>query len=72
MTKIQLTADTFQKHATTIVCKVDTGAEVNVISEADYKQMFPNPLTRRLGLAQLLTYNFFRTWNPLPAQTNGQ
>ena len=55
MTKIQLTADPFHKHITTIVCKVDTGAEVNVISEADYKQIFPNPVTRRLGPAQLLT-----------------
>ena len=55
MTKIQLTADPFHKHVTTIVCKVDTGAEVNVISEADYKQIFPNPVTRRLGPAQLLT-----------------
>jgi len=54
MTKIQLTADPLHKHVTTIVCTVDTGAEVNVISEADYKQTFPNPVTRRLGPAQLL------------------
>lgn len=32
MTKIQLTADPFHKHGTTIVCKVDIGAEINVIS----------------------------------------
>lgn len=55
MTKIQLTAEPFHRRATTIVCKVDTGAEVNVISEADYKQIFLNPTARRLGPAQLLT-----------------
>ena len=42
-------------NATTTVCNVDTGAEVNVISQADYKQIFPNPTAQRLGPAQLLT-----------------
>ena len=55
MTKIQLTSDPIYKHVTTIVYKVDTGAEVNVIPEADYKQIFPNPVTWCLGPAQLLT-----------------
>ena len=41
MTKIQLKAEPFHKHATAIVCKVDTGAEVDVISEANYKQSCP-------------------------------
>ena len=57
MTKNQLTTDPFHKHITTIVCKVDTGTELNAISEADYKQIFPNPVTRRLGPAKLLTAN---------------
>lgn len=43
MTKIQLTAEPFHKPTTTIVCKVDTGAEVNVISEVDYNQIFAQP-----------------------------
>ena len=55
MTKIQLTAEPFHKPTTTIVCKVDTGAEVNVISEVDYNQIFPNPAARSLRPAQLLT-----------------
>ena len=41
MTKIQLKAEPFHKHATAIVCKVDTGPEVDVISEANYKQSCP-------------------------------
>ena len=55
MTKIQLTAEPFHKPTITIVCKVDTGAEVNVISEVDYNQIFPNPAARSLRPAQLLT-----------------
>ena len=38
-----------------MVCKIDFGTEVNVISEADYKPIFPNPTARRLGPAQFFT-----------------
>ena len=55
MTKIQFTADPLHRHVSIMVCRVDTGAEVNAISEADYKQIFPIPVTWCLGPAQLLT-----------------
>ena len=55
MKNIQLTADPFHKHATIIATRVDTAAEVNVISEAENNQMSPNPTSRHLGPAQLLT-----------------
>ena len=43
-----LTAKPYHKHTTPVVCKGDTGAEVNVMSERDYESTIPNPKQRKL------------------------
>lgn len=52
MTKIQVTANPSHTHTIPLTCKVDTGAEVNVISKEDYDRIIPSPQQRHLGPAQ--------------------
>ena len=43
------TAKPYHKQTTPVVCKIDTGAEVNVISKRDYELIIPNPKQRNLN-----------------------
>ena len=52
MTEIQGTADPHDTHMVPLTCKMDTGAEVNVISKQAYDILNPNPQHRRLGPTQ--------------------
>ena len=65
MTKIQLKVEPFHKHATTIVYKLDTGTEVTVKSEVDYKQVFPQSAAlARCNFLQPTEGNRFKLWEP--------
>ena len=44
-----LTAKPYHKNTTSVVCKIDTGAEVNVISKHVYESIVPSPKQRMLG-----------------------
>ena len=50
MTEIQVTADPHDM--VPLTCKIDTGAEVNVLSKQDYDRLNPNPQQRYLGPTQ--------------------
>ena len=52
MTEIQVTVNPSETHTVPINCKVDTGAEVNVISKELYDKLIPSPQHRHLGPAQ--------------------
>ena len=52
MTKIQVTANPHDTHMVSLTSKIDTGAEVNVISRQDYDRLNPNPQHRHLGPMQ--------------------
>ena len=52
MTEIQVTANPRDTHMVPLTCKIDTGAEVNVISKQDYDRLNPNPQQRHLGPTQ--------------------
>ena len=52
MTEIQVTVNFSETHTVPINCKVDTGAEVNVISKEQYDKLVPSPQHRHLGPAQ--------------------
>ncbi|CAB4039010.1 Hypothetical predicted protein, partial [Paramuricea clavata] len=43
-----LTAEPYHKYTTPVVCKIDTGAELNVLSKHDYETIVPNPKRRWL------------------------
>ncbi len=43
-----LTAKPYHKNTIPVVCKIDTGAEVNVISKYDYERIVPNLKQRKL------------------------
>lgn len=43
-----LTAEPYHKYTTPVVCKIDTGAELNVLSNHDYEKVVPNPKRRKL------------------------
>ena len=50
--EMQLTAKPTHRHTTPIVCKLDTGAEMNVISKQDYEKVVTDPRQRQLGPPQ--------------------
>ena len=52
MTEIQVTVNPSETHTVPINCKVDTGAEVNVISKEQYDKLISCPQHRHLGPAQ--------------------
>ena len=52
MTEIQVTVDPHDTRMVPLTCKIDTGAEVNVICKQDYDRLNPNPQHRHLGPAQ--------------------
>ena len=52
MTEIGVTAEPHDTHMVPLTCKIDTGAEVNVISKQDYDRLNPNPQHRHLGPTQ--------------------
>ena len=52
MTEIQVTADPHDTHLIPLNCKVDTGAEVNVISKDDYDRLNPSSQQIPLGPTQ--------------------
>ena len=52
MTEIQVTVNPSETHTVPINCKVDTGAEVNVISKEQYDKLIPSPQHRHLGPVQ--------------------
>ena len=52
MTDIKVTANPCHTHTLPLTCKVDTGAEVKVISKEDYDRLIPSPQHRHLGPAQ--------------------
>jgi hypothetical protein len=43
-----LTAEPYHQCTTPVVCKIGTGAELNVLSKHDYETIVPNPKRRRL------------------------
>lgn len=52
LTEMQLTASPHHRDTTPIVCKIDTGAEMNVISKRDYEKVVADPKQRQLGPPQ--------------------
>ena len=52
MTEIRVTAEPHDTHMVPLTCKIDTGAEVNVISKQDYDRLNPSPQHRHLGPTQ--------------------
>ena len=50
--EMQLTAKPTHRHTTPIVCKLYTGAEMNVISKQDYEKVATDPRQRQLGPPQ--------------------
>ena len=52
MTEIQVTADSHNTHMVPFTRKIETGAEINVISKQAYDRVNPNPQHRRLGPMQ--------------------
>ena len=50
--EMQLTAKPTHRHTTPIVCKLDTGAEMNVISKQDCEKVATDPRQRQLGPPQ--------------------
>lgn len=49
LTTIEVTAKSHHKKTTPIVCKIDTGAETNVISKAEFDKILANPSEKALG-----------------------
>ena len=47
--EMQLTAKPTHRHTTPIVCKLDTGTEMNVISMQDYEKVVKDPRQRQRG-----------------------
>ena len=41
MTELQFTTKPYHKRTTPVVCRIDTGAELNVISKKDFECLFP-------------------------------
>ena len=54
LTKIHISIKPFHKRTTSITCKIDTGAEVNVISKTDYDKISANLKEKILGPLQVL------------------
>jgi len=52
LAKLHLTAKLYHKRTTPVVCKIDTGAELNVLSKQEYDKIVPNPKQRELGPPQ--------------------
>jgi len=49
---MHLTAKLYHKRTTPVVCKIDTGAELNVLSKQEYDKIVPNPKQRALDPPQ--------------------
>ena len=45
---MQFSSKPQHKHTILAICKIDTGAELNVISKSDYHNITPNPKQRKL------------------------
>ena len=54
-TTVKITAKLYHKKTTSIVCKIDTGAETNVISKTEFDKIIPSPSDKTLGPSQILT-----------------
>lgn len=52
LVNMKVTAKPHHKRTTPVVCKVDTGAEVNVISKYDYDRIITNPKERDISTTQ--------------------
>ena len=48
LTSIQVTTKSYHKCTTELICKVDTGAEINVISKKDFDRILARPESKRL------------------------
>ena len=54
-TTVEVTAKPYHKKTTPIVCKIDTGAETNVISKTEFDKIITSPSDKALGPPQILT-----------------
>lgn len=52
---VDVTAKPYHKKTTPIVCKVDTGAETNMISKTKFDKIIASPSDKALGPPQILT-----------------
>jgi len=52
MSEIQVTAKPYDTHMIQFICKVNTGAEVNVVSRKDDDRLNPNPQQKHIGPTQ--------------------
>ena len=55
ITTVEVTAKPYHKKTTPIVCKIDTGAETNVISKTEFDKIIASPSDKALGPPQILT-----------------
>ena len=49
---MQLTAKPYHRHTTPIKCKIDTGAEMNVMSKQDFEKVVAQPPEKQLSPPQ--------------------
>ena len=54
-TAVEITAKPYHKKTTSIVCKIGTGAETNVISKTEFDKIIASPSDKTLGPSQILT-----------------
>ena len=54
-TTVEITAKPYHKKTTSIVCKIGTGADANVISETEFDKTIASPSNKTLGPPQILT-----------------
>ena len=50
--EMQLTAKPYHRHTTPIKCKIDTGAEMNVMFKQDFENVVAQPLEKQLSPPQ--------------------
>ena len=54
-TTVEITAKPYHKKTTSIVCKIDIGAETNVIPKTEFDKIIASPSDKALRLPQILT-----------------
>lgn len=54
-TTVEITAKPYHKKTTSIVCKIDTGAETNVIPKIELDKIIASASDKALGPPQILT-----------------
>ena len=55
LTTVELTAKPYHKRTVPMVCKIDTGAETNVIPKIEIEKIIARAGNRELGPPQILT-----------------